>query len=280
MKSMRSSFALLFTSLGAALLFANCTVKSVEDDGTGGSCSAGATRHCACTNGDEGAQQCNSKGTGYGECKCDGSITVGGSSSNTTNNNEGGAGNETSTGGKGGTSTAGTSSGGTAAGGAEPTAEAGAGGAGTDPFANIDPTDCAACLAQLCPKEWMACEKDMQCLSEDPQTGEPTGEYADIQNGCIEPERINGVVKRDVVRGCGVSIGQSTDPNFNQDWAPQQMAPATVNLMNCMAMGATMPDASWANDPKNFPIDKDNVVQPVPWPAGTCAKLACTSQIQ
>jgi hypothetical protein len=280
MKSMRSSFALLFTSLGAALLFANCTVKSVEDDGSDTACAKNQTRHCACTNGDDGAQACNSKGTGYGECKCDGSITVGGSSSNTTNNNEAGDGNNTSTGGKGGTSS---TTGGTSAGGAEPVAEGGAGGA--DPFANIDPEDCASCLAQLCPTEWTACNNDAQCLSEDPQTGEPLGEYADIQNGCIEPERLNGVVKRDVVRGCGVSVGQSTDPAFNQDWAPVQMAPTTVALMNCMAMGEHpntangKPDASWANDPDNFPIVNDMVV-PTPWPEGTCAKLACTSKIQ
>lgn len=278
MKSMRSSFALLITSLGATLLFANCTIKSVEDDGSGTACEKNATRHCACTNGDDGAQACNSKGTGYGECKCDGSITVGGSSSNTTNNNEAGDGN--TSGGKGG-GTGGTASttGGTAAGGAEPVSEGGAGG---DPFANIDPEDCASCLAQLCPDQWKACSDDTQCVSTD---FDGSGQYEMIQNGCIEPERLNGVVKRDVVRGCGVSLGSSTDPNFSADWGPG-INPATVDLMNCMAMGANpntangMPDASWANDPVNFPIDSNKVVQPVAWPEGTCAKLACTGKIQ
>ena len=132
-------------------------------------------------------------------------------------------------------------------------------------------------MAALCPQQWQACEADEQCLS---ANADGSGQYEKIQNGCIEPERLNGVVKRDVVRGCGVSVGQSTDPNFNQDWAPAIMAASTTALMNCMAMGPKNPDASWANDPKNFPIDQNNMVQPVPWPAGTCAKLACTSQIQ
>lgn len=273
MKSMRPSFALLISSLGATLLFANCTIKSVEDDGTGGKgsssggsstttdkCTPGESNDCTCTNGKNGAQVCNSKGTGYNSCVCDGVVDTGGSS------NAGGEGN---TGGKSGSS-------GSSSGGADATGEGGAGG---DPFANIDPEDCASCLAQLCPEQWMACEADTQCVSTD---FDGTGQYEMIQNNCVEPERVNGVVKRDVVRGCGVSLGQSTDPNFTADWGPG-INPATVELMNCMAMGANpptangKPDASWANSEDNFPI-VNQMVQPVPWPEGTCAKLACTGK--
>ncbi|HVY31444.1 MAG TPA: hypothetical protein VHB79_33050 [Polyangiaceae bacterium] len=260
MKSMRSSFALLFTSLGASLLFANCTLKSV-DDGTDTTCSAGATRHCACTNGDEGAQQCNSKGSGYGECKCDGSITVGGSSSNTTNNNESGAGNETSTGGKGGTSS---TTAGTSAGGAEPTSEAGAGGGGGEAPA-IDPaTDCDNCISMQCATQYEACATNADCPDQ----------YAAVLD-CITTARGDGLVKRDVVRGCGGSLGSNPAPSTPSDfeWAPAQMDPTTTALLNCMASGDAE-DLTWANSESNFSPTV------APWPAGTCAKLSCTSEVK
>lgn len=270
--NMRSSFAILFATLGAVAAVTNCTVKSVEGDGKAGSsnttgntvCDAGDSKACTCTNGKKGAQECNDEGSGYAACVCDGVIDTGGTGG-TGGASDGGAGNETS----GGTANTGGTN--TPAGGAS---EGGAGGA--DPVGIIDPEDCSACLAALCPTQWDACVADTQCLS---ANLDGSGEYEKIQNGCIEVARLDGPVKRDAARGCGVSIGQSTDPAFNDDWAPQQMAPATANLMNCMAMGANMPDASWANDPDNFPIVNEEV-QPTPWPAGSCAKLACTSQIQ
>jgi hypothetical protein len=58
------------------------------------------------------------------------------------------------------------------------------------------------------------------------------------------------------------------------------MAQSTIDLMNCMAMGSRSPDGSWANDPDNFPVDDQQVIHPVPWPDGTCAKLACTSKVE
>ena len=279
MKSLRSSFGLLLAAFGAALLFANCKVTSVESDE---SCTPNETHHCTCSNGDEGSQVCNSKGTAYNACRCEG--TDGGGSANNGNGGEGNTGTDggtsgSSTGGtsNGGTSNGGTSNGGTSSGGTANAAGMGGGGeAGRPNTEDIDPTDCAACLATLCPTQWQACEADANCQSSDL---DGTGQYERIQNGCIEPERRSSVVKRDVVRGCGVSIGQSTDPDYLSDWAPEEMAQSTVALMNCMAMGSKNPDASWANDENNFPI-VEGVVEPVPWPEGTCAKLACTSKVQ
>lgn len=276
MKSLRSSFGLLLATFGAALLFANCKVTSVESDE---SCTPNETHHCTCTNGDDGSQTCNSKGTAYGACKCD--STSGGGSAN---NGNGGEGNTATEGGKSGSSTGGMSTGGKTTGGTSTggstSADAGAGmggaGDGGAPPEDIDPTDCAACLAKLCPTQWQECVDEPNCLSKEL---DGSGQYERIQNGCIEPERVNGVVKRDVVRGCGVSIGKNTDPDYLTAWAPEEMDPKTTALMNCMAMGATNPDASWANDPDNFPVVND-MVQPVPWPDGTCAKLACTSKVQ
>jgi len=154
------------------------------------------------------------------------------------------------------------------------------GAAGT---ANIDPTDCGACLATLCPKQWAASEAANEtssssgeyCLS---KNTDGTGQYERIIK-CVDGQRASGLVKRDVVRGCGVTIGASPDADLISAWAPEGMAPATTNLLNCMADAPGAQPASWANDDANYPLDKDNVPQPAPWAAGTCAKLACTSQI-
>jgi hypothetical protein len=93
---------------------------------------------------------------------------------------------------------------------------------------------------------------------------------------CITAERAKGLVKRDAVRACGSTIGQSADPKFFV-WAPQGMTPTTENVMNCMA---DLPDevdniGAWATDTAN------NYPNGVPraWDDMTCAKLACTSAL-
>ena len=245
------------------VLVANCTVKETSGDGTdtGNGCKEDAVKTgCSCPGNIEGSQTCGSDGK-YGACDCPGTNT-GGTSSNT--------GGDTST--KGGTKGyAGTSTtGGTGNGtGGDETvpADGGAGGAaGSGPV--IDPTaNCEDCLATLCPTQMDACLADPDCVADD-----GSGQYQDIIIGCIGDERANGVVTRDKVRGCGFTMGASSDPNTTDIWAPEPMAQSTADLMNCMAMGAAMPDASWANDPANFPNDV-----PKPWPAGTCAKLSCAS---
>jgi hypothetical protein len=269
MKSMRSSFALLLSTFGAVVLMANCTVKesSGDDTDTGSTCKKGAKRSgCECAGNAVGSQTCGSDGT-FGACVCPGS-TTGGSA-----NNNGGE-SSTTTAGKtasGGNSTGGTYAAGGAGGDDVSPAAAGDGAGGEAPV--IDPTDCETCLATLCPTQWDACAADPNCISAE---GDGSGQYEKIMIDCVGMERVNSVVTRDKVRGCGFTMGVSSDPNTTDLWAPDAMAQSTADIMNCMAMGASpAPDASWANDQANFPNDV-----PKPWPAGTCAKLACTSQIQ
>src|SRR3954468_6932988 len=220
MKSTRSSFALILSTFGAFVLLANCTVKSVDDPGeTDGGCKKGAVRSgCDCPGNGVGSQTCGSDGK-YGSCECAGgsggtSSNTGGTSSNTggTSSNMGGDG---STNKAGTSSTAGKSTGGTsAAGGAggEGVSAAGEGGVGQGGEAAIDPTDCESCLAQLCPTEWDACNNDPNCIS---PNVDGTGQYEKIMIDCVGSERVNGngVVTRDKVRGCGFTMGVSSDPN-------------------------------------------------------------------
>jgi hypothetical protein len=148
--------------------------------------------------------------------------------------------------------------------------DGGAGGGGGEGGAGFpDYAQCEDCLADLCPTELEACLADEQCFSADGMGG---GEY-DAISTCIEGARAGQIAKRDAVRGCGVTFGASSDPDSVSVWAPQDMAPATTKLLNCMATSHSQtPNADWANDPANFP----NGV-PAPWPADSCAKLACTS---
>jgi hypothetical protein len=258
MKSKRTSVAFLLATFGGLLLFANCTVKTVDG---GDTCTKGETSTCSCgTN--KGNQTCTSKGT-WGVCECGSVNNNGGSSNNAGEGNASGTTNKAGNSGGGTTSNGGTTSyaGDTTAGGEPPVANGGAGGeGGAGPV--IDPADCDSCLQQLCPNQMTTCLNNDVCLNQ----------YASI-SACIEDARKMGLVKRDAVRGCGVTIGQSADPDVIDAWAPEGMDPDTTALINCMAGG--MPDAptaDWANNDANFP----NGV-PAPWPMGTCAKLACTS---
>lgn len=264
----RSYFKLLMASATVGLFLANCTVKNSTDE----SCEKGdKDTGCDCPGGLTGYQVCDSDGV-FGECICPNDNSGAGTSSTAgKNGNTGGAdgegGEPTSTGGK--SYTAGTDAGGVAA------VTAGAGGeGGAAPTFPVYAT-CEDCLADLCEAELTACLDDPDCFSAD---GDGTGEYEAISL-CIENARaeVDEVVKRDRVRSCGVTFGASSDPepdfsNFS-DWAPQQMAATTTNLLNCMATSSSLqPDAKWANDASNFPNNMPKV-----WPADSCAKLACTS---
>jgi hypothetical protein len=261
----RSYFKLLMASAGVGLFLANCTVKNSSDE----SCERGdKDTGCDCPGGLTGYQVCDSDGV-FGSCMCPDDNSGAGTSNNTAgkNSSTGGTSSEggepAATGGK--TYTAGTSSGGVApvAGGA-----GGEGGAGPVVFPTYN--TCEECLADLCQAEMDACLADEQCFSAE---GDGSGEYEAI-SVCIEDERASGVAKRDAVRGCGVTLGLSSNPDLASDWAPQGMAPATTNLLNCMATSSSLtPNADWANDlATNFPND-----MPAPWPEDSCAKLACTS---
>ena len=265
----RSYFKLLIASGAVALFLANCTFKESdgEGDGSGGdpgaeACTKGDKHSgCACPGALVGYQVCTSEGV-YGSCVCPDVSGTGG-----TNN----AGGVPSAGNGGITSTAGAG-----AGGAPPvTAGAGAGGEGgadVVTFVPEDPNDCEACLKVLCKTEYDTCVAD--------ETNVPScvDQYAAII-GCIDDERENGLVKRDVVRACGVSVGANTTGSLNDAWAPADMLPATTDLINCLATATSDPkgpNPDWANDiPNNFPA-----AGPTPWPADSCAKLACTARFQ
>ncbi|MEO7035429.1 MAG: hypothetical protein ABI548_15995 [Polyangiaceae bacterium] len=265
MTNKRSIWKLLFTGVSFGLLVTNCTVKSATDmgdDTSGNTCNTGdKTNGCMCSDKSTGYQVCKSDGV-YGSCVCPpGAVSVGGGSAGDAGASNGG-----------GTSYAGTSS----------TGEAGEGGEGGALM--IDPADCTGCLTQLCVPEWAACSAedennapdpehpDQYCLGSDknPDTGQ-----IELIMDCITMERASGLVKRDIVRACGSSLGLSADPRFFQ-WAPMNMTPATEALMNCMADAPddTIP-GDWATAPVNFPAG----ASPRPWDDGTCAKFSCTSQL-
>ena len=267
MNSKLSMWKLIFGVAGMGLLITNCTIKTESDNGdnagsgntASGTCTPGKkVNGCTCSGNVIGYQLCSDEGT-YGACVC-------------ATNTEGGA----SSGGA--TSYAGGAGAAAVNGGATTVGDAGAGG---DPGLVIDPTDCGTCLATLCAPEWAACEADNEttvltagdpyCLSQG--TTAAPGQMELILD-CIATERANGLVKRDAVRACGSSIGQSADPDFFV-WAPPDMTPATEAVMNCMADAADedMP-GDWANDPTNYPA-----AGPLPWNDMTCAKLACTSKL-
>jgi hypothetical protein len=283
MNSMRSMWKLFAGVASVGLLVTNCTIKTDDDDGkagagnnanagAGNNASAGAgntssgdcspvgkrVNGCTCPGNLVSYQLCTTEGI-YGACVCDSPSNGGASSYAGASNAAGEAGAPTN--------------GGNAGAAAE-------GGAAGDTGLVIDPADCPTCLTTLCPDEWEACADDNEtttvdgayCLSQG--TNADPGQIELILD-CINTERFNGLVKRDAVRACGSSIGQSADPSFFQ-WAPVGMTPATENLMNCMADAPdeTMP-GDWATDTTtNFPA-----AGPRPWDDMTCAKLACTSKL-
>jgi len=313
----RSYFHVLWASLTVGLLLTNCTVKSSDDDGctkgkkhngcdcpgelvgyqvcgsdgTYGDCVCGKgagddpcsqgdkVSGCECSGNAVGYQVCDAEGV-YGSCKCPSGSDDGGGGDGSGGTSSGTGGTSSSTGGTGGYagSNANTSgSGGSAGSNVSPAVDGGAGGAGgSGGLPDFDPEDCEACLQALCKTEFEACLDDEQCISAD---ADGSGQYERI-SACINGERVNGLVTRDVVRGCGVTIGASPDPDLASLWAPENMSPTTTNLLNCMATSSSeTPNADWANSDDNFPVE-DGMVKPTPWPADSCAKLACTSKFK
>lgn len=272
MNSKRSMWKLLMSVAGASLLVTNCTIKSSDDDNggaanntAGANSSAGAgnstsgdcspvgkkVNGCVCPGNLVSYQLCQDDGT-YGACVC-------------------------ATGQGGGSNSAGASNGGASVATAGATAEAGTQGeeAGAGGSAPVVYATCEDCLADRCQAQWDACDADARCLS---ANIDGSGQYERIAK-CINEQRVSGLVKRDVVRGCGVTIGASADPDVISAWAPEGMDPVTTALLNCMADAPGAAAASWANDDANYPVDAMDNVHPTPWPANTCAKDACTSAL-
>lgn len=288
MNSKWSYLKLLVASAGASLFITNCTVTT-SDGGTGGTASGTCTpgskvTGCTCSGNVIGSQTCQQDGT-FAACVC-ASSGEGGSGGTTTTTNTGGsssagtAGTTTTT--TGGTSGAAGNGNGYAG---EGIGEAGAGGtAACD--SGIDPTDCYMCLSALCTKQWAACtaetEKtatgDSYCIS---SNSDGSGQIERVFD-CITGERAKGLVKRDVVRACGATIGDSPDPQYFL-WAPEEMTQATTDLMNCMADAPTTPAAmagAWAHPPNVTDDPEDpNPIPLKPWDDCTCAKISCTSKL-
>jgi hypothetical protein len=263
----RSYFKLLTASAAVGLFLANCTVKNSSDDScekgdkdVGCACPGGLTGYQVCDDGVFGACVCPDDNSGAGTSN---TSTAGKSNTSTGGTNSSDGGEPASTGGK--TYTAGTDAGGVAA------VNAGAGGEGGEGGAPLtfDPVDCEDCLGKLCAAELDTCLDDTICADQ----------YAAVI-GCIDDERAvndgTAVVKRDVVRACGVTVGSSPTVSGFPDWAPIEMDPKTTDLLNCMATAKSDPQGpnpDWANDLNNFPS-----AGPTPWPADSCAKLSCTSK--
>ena len=271
-RSMWKVFVGVVGVMGAGLLVTNCTIKSdtdatTDDDDTG--CTPGKKKNgCICSADNSTSYQvCKEDGT-WDACYC----TAGG---------VGGASSAGASSVAGATSTAGSSGSSTTDGGSSSSAgEGGAGGeAGAAPI-TVDPNDCYDCLNKLCQLEWD------DCVLEDENNPETPGNYClsseldgsgqiEAVLSCIETERSKGLVKRDAVRACGASLGQSADPSFFL-WPPTDMTAVTAQVLNCMA---DAPDevnpGTWANS-NNIP----NNGSPKPWADMTCAKLSCTSAQQ
>jgi hypothetical protein len=282
--------------IGMGLAVTNCTITT--DGGTGGtgnvtanggagnassgSCTAGTRINgCICLNDNHvSSQLCGNDGL-YGACDCAVSSTGGATST-------GGASSAA------GANTAGAATGGySGSGGYSGANTAGAGGASTCSSGISSADDCVDCLAKACATQWAACEAEDEghvdpdtgdyCLKNNSQADD--GQMDSILN-CIAMEQGKPgttVVKRDVVRACGSSIGTNPDPTTQFVWAPPTMTAATKNLMNCLAdaPGAATPGA-WAdsNDPASFAQDPDGGLStPLPWADCTCAKTSCTTPL-
>ena len=277
MNHRRSIWKLLLGVSGVALLVTNCTLKSATDDG----CVTGKVSSCSCAGNKTGTQTCLADGT-FGVCDCSAAAQAGANSGGGSNAGAANAGGGASSGG------ASASAGATSDGGA--TASAGEGGsAGSTPGdigaagaagAGSAITDCYSCLVERCAPEWAACaandennknpDTQQYCLSSG--TNAAPGQIENIIS-CITEERSKGLVKRDVVRACGSSLGQSASTDFFV-WAPLAMTPETEALMNCMADAPDeMVPGAWATDQTvNFPNN-----MPRAWDPMTCAKDFCTS---
>lgn len=275
MKSARSVLKLVLSSAVTLLLASHCVVKTNTDD----TCEINTFKLCTCASGESGKKACNAQGTGYGACICDGTNPGTGGSNTTGGSNASGGSGETSGGSAsgGGSSTGGSSpKGGSANSGGSATTTGGAGNSGgandaggggvSDAGSGGDGggatgDSCIDCLSMKCGDELDACLADELCISPD---SDGSGQFEQVSI-CVESQRPMGSVKRQALRDCGTMVSQ----NLNAGWPPEDMTPATLNLINCLATGSSGLATSndWAAD--------ENLMQK--WVAGTCAQLACTS---
>ena len=255
--------------VGIGLLVTNCTIQSDDDT----SCEPGTKKNCNACDGDvTGTQTCLDDGT-YAACFCPSSTVGGGSNGGGSSGGASGAGASSSEAGSGGVTLADAGATSSSAG------EGGSGGDGGAGSIPVDPNDCYDCLIKRCAIDWDFCAAEDE-NNPDPQdatryclsaNADGTGQIEKVIS-CITTERAKGLVKRDVVRACGASVGQSADPSFFL-WPPEEMTAATAGVMNCMADALDEEEpGTWA-DSNNIPTSGS----PKPWLDNTCAKLSCTS---
>jgi hypothetical protein len=248
MKSARSLSNLLVAGAFVAALVSSCTIetKDDDDDQTGGK-SSGTTGGTSGTTGGSSAE------TGGSTAMTGGSTSTSGGSAGTSGGSVSTTGGATTSGG------ASSGAGGEAAGAGGTGGDGGADGQGGAGGASFD--DCDSCLDAKCQKELDACLADPLCVSD---AGDGSGQYEQIVV-CVEQIRTTRPVKRIDLRTCGTQVGT------NDLWPPDGMVDTTRNLINCMATGVTneAENDAWANS--------SNISNP--WAAGSCAKLACTSQL-
>jgi hypothetical protein len=247
MKRTRSLSTFLASGVAVVALVSSCTIETKSSDGSGGSGTTGGT---ASTTGGSSATTGGSEATG-GASATGGAATTGGASATGGAATTGGAASVAGSGGDG--------SG--ALGGSGGAGGDGAGDAGGQGGASYD--DCDACIDARCTKEFDACLQDSVCISEE---ADGSGQYEQVV-ACVEMIRTTRPVKRADLRDCGNSVGSG----LSTLWPPEEMTVATVDLINCMATGQTNEsgNSAWAN--------QSNITNP--WAAGSCAKLACTSQL-
>jgi hypothetical protein len=252
MQRSRSFVRLVWPSLAALLLVANCTVKVEDGDGKGGA----ANTNGGATSGSGGAPAAGGTVT-----------TQGGSATSSGGNAVANGGAATASGGYAGNAASG---GWVAKGGASAAGDTGLGGAGG--AGGVAGDVCDDCLATNCPNELEACFDDIRCFNDDPDS---PGQYQDMVT-CLDAVRVDHPVKRVDVVDCGITVGRSATSN-SFAWPPDEMAVTTTDLINCMATGeANKPNnSSWSDgDPD---IATDPIAQK--WADGSCAKTSCTSKL-
>lgn len=230
MTTARTFLRFALAGLFANVMAAACIVNSDGKDGDNEQCDAGSYKDCTCADGTESQRKCNSSGSGYGQCICDGSA-IGGSGNGSGGEGTGNTGTEAGS----GNSTAGKTStygGETGEGGTPSTPNGGSpaevGGAGGTP-GEVDPgicggdeTDsCADCYQQGCCDQWTACVDDESetCLDE----------FLNIVTECSEVPRQEGNVSTADFQAC---VAAQTPAGGG--WS-SGLSPLTVDMVNCMA---------------------------------------------
>lgn len=218
---------LSISCLGAVLAI-GC-VAANDDDETSRDCAPNEQQMCECDNGDQGTQVCNSAGSAFSPCDCDGSDPDGGSNGNMNAGMDGGSADASADRDGGGS------------------ADGGGSDAGMVDFFN---------QCSLCAEQEGTCAAELEaCLASEGTCGEGAelGDYGCVLT-CVDIKRnasggalLSGAEVRDCVEDiCGIS----------NDW-PDGADPTLEPLLDCLAGNSTWAGMSLA----------DGGLQPGKWAA-------------